>query len=167
MNVVAFLQESSRIFGVCPCCGELFRLSDAQVFIRRAPPRTPFDELEDARRKLLAAIERYEAKEEALRAKALELGQAAARRRLKQIAGPFVRRRIDPQDVKVVFSPVEFIAFRGMSAGMVSKIELIDRPAKSRAQESMQNSLAKAVAAGHYEWKVLRITEDGRVVSES
>ena len=81
MNVVAFLQESNRILGICHCCGELFRLSEAQFFTKQAPPRTPFDQVDDERRKLDAAIERYDSKEAGLREKALAKGQAAARRR--------------------------------------------------------------------------------------
>ncbi len=166
MNVVAFLQESNRILGICPCCGELFRLSEAQLFTKEAPPRTPFDKLDDERRKLEKALERYDAKEEVLREKALAKGQAAAKRKLRGIAGPFIERKIDPQDVKVLFDPVEFIAFRGMTAGKVSKVAFLDRPARSKAQEAIQASLAKTVKAGNYEWKVLRISSDGRVEAD-
>lgn len=163
MNVIALSQEANRILGICPCCGELFRLSEAQLFTRQAPPRTPFDKVDDEQRKLDAAVVRYDAKEQALKDTALAKGQAAARRQLRRVAGPFIQRKIDPQDVKVLFDPVEFIAFRGMAAGKVTKVVFIDRPATNKAREVVQTSMEKALKNGNYEWKVFRIGADGRV----
>jgi predicted Holliday junction resolvase-like endonuclease len=65
--------------------------------------------------------------------------------------------------VKVLYDPVEFIAFRGMTSGAVTSVVLIDRPAASKEHEVVQESVAKAVDKGRYEWKVLRIDPAGRV----
>lgn len=166
MNLVAFMQEQKRILGICPCCGELFRLSDAALFTRQPPPPTPLDEVDAERRKAELAAQRFEERAGALKEAALRCGQAEARQRLRAIAGPFVERDIDPQDVKVLFDPVEFVAFRGMAAGAVSAVVLIDRPAASTQQEAVQRSVADAVEKGRYEWKVLRIDDGGRVEAE-
>jgi predicted Holliday junction resolvase-like endonuclease len=163
MNLVAFMQEQKRILGICPCCGELFRLSDAALFTRQAPPPTPLDEVDAERRKAELAEQKFDEKAEALREAALRRGQAEARQRLRSIARPFVERDIDPQDVKVLFDPVEFVAFRGMAAGAVSAVVLIDRPAADAQHEALQRSVADAVEKGRYEWKVLRIDDGGRV----
>jgi predicted Holliday junction resolvase-like endonuclease len=163
MNIVAFMQEQKRILGICPCCGELFRLSEATIFTKTRPPRTPFDELEDEQRKADRAAERFEEKVQVLRGEALRRGQTEARKRLRSIAHAFIGREIDPQDVKVLYDPVEFIAFRGMTSGAVTSVVLIDRPAASKEHEVVQESVAKAVDKGRYEWKVLRIDPAGRV----
>lgn len=163
MKVLAFYQEAKRIYGICPCCGELFRLSEATLFTKEPPPRTEFDAVDEARRKLERAIEKFDEKEQALRDKALAVGQKAARKRLKRIAGPFVRRKIDPQDVKVLFDPVEFVAFRGMCDGEVKAVSLIDRPAGNKDRERVQESVSRTVEKGNYEWKELRIDGEGRV----
>mgnify|MGYP005811063353 CR=1 FL=1 len=164
MKVLAFYQETKRIYGVCPCCGELFRLSEATLFTKDPPPRTEFDLVDEARRKLERAIEKFDEREQALRDKALAIGQEAARKRLKKIAKPFVKRKIDPQDVKVLFDPIEFVAFRGMCDGEVKAVSLIDRPAESKDREKLQESVRRTVDKGNYEWKELRIDAEGRVV---
>jgi predicted Holliday junction resolvase-like endonuclease len=166
MNLVAFMQEQKRILGICPCCGGLFRLSDATLFTRQQPPPTPLDEVDAERRKADLAEQMFEEKAGALREAALRRGQAEARQRLRAIARPFVERDIDPQDVKVLFDPVEFVAFRGMAAGAVTAVVLIDRPVASAQQEAVQRSVAEAVEKGRYEWKVLRIDDDGRVEAD-
>lgn len=106
---------------------------------------------------------KYDEKEQALREKALAAGQKAARKRLKRIAGPFVRRKIDPQDVKVLFDPIEFVAFRGMCDGGVKAVSLIDRPAANKERQKVQDSVSRAVEKGNYEWQELRIDGEGRV----
>jgi predicted Holliday junction resolvase-like endonuclease len=163
MNLVAFMQEQKRILGICPCCGSLFRLSEASLFTKQAPPQTPLDEVDEERRKVELAAQRFAEKSGAMKEAALLRGQAEARKRLRSIARPFVDRQIDPQDVKVLFDPVEFVAFRGMTSGAVTSVALIDRPAQSKEHEAAQESVAQAVEKGRYEWKVLRIDSDGRV----
>lgn len=163
MKPLAFFQEAKRVFGICPCCGELFRLSDATLFTKEPPPRTEFDALDEARRKLERAVARFEEQEEALREKAKASGQKAAQKRLKAIARPFVKRKIDPQDVKVLFDPIEFVAFRGMSNGEVEAVSLIDRPAARKDREKLQDSIRRTVQDGNFEWRELRIDADGRV----
>jgi predicted Holliday junction resolvase-like endonuclease len=166
MNVVAFFNEAKQILGICPCCGEIFRLSEATLYTKEPPPRTAFDVLDANQQKLELASSKFDEKEAALREQAVAKGQQAAKKRLKAIAGPFVTRKIDPQDVKVIFDPVEFVAFRGMTKGGVDRVAFIDRPATSKAREKLQASVARVVNAGNYEWKVLRISAEGRVEYE-
>ena len=41
MSSVQVFQEMKKIYGICPCCGEPFRLSDTTPFTRASPPPTP------------------------------------------------------------------------------------------------------------------------------
>jgi predicted Holliday junction resolvase-like endonuclease len=160
------MQEQQRTLGICPCCGSLFRLSEALLFTKQPPPETPLDELDAERRKVELAAQRFDEKAGVLKEAALRKGQAEARKRLRTIARPFVDRQIDPQDVKVLFDPVEFVAFRGMTKGAVTSVALIDRPATAKQHESVQRSVAEAVEQGRYGWKVLRIDASGSVDEE-
>src|SRR5882672_3991861 len=116
MDVLTLFAGFQRIYGFCPCCGEPFRLSDAQLFVSGPPPKTDFDRVADEQRKLDIAVERFDEREEGLREASTERGRNAARTRLSEIAPFFVSRRIDPNDVKVLFDPVRYLAFRGMNA---------------------------------------------------
>ena len=164
MNVIAFFHESKQIVGICPCCRDVFRLSDAMLYTKERPPFTPIDALEADEAELSRAEKTFDKKEEMLRGKAVEKGQKAAKKQLEAIAGPFVQREIDPQDVKVIFHPVEFVAFRGMSNGLVDRVAFIDRPATSKDREKLQASIAKTIGAGNVDWRELRIGADGKVV---
>ncbi|MCC7137118.1 MAG: hypothetical protein IT460_01665 [Planctomycetes bacterium] len=159
-------QEMKRIHGFCPCCSGIFRLSDIQIFTKGAPPQTPFDRSAAERAKLDASIARFDEREDRVRESARALGQAAARRRLRKIAGAFAARRVDPQDVKILFDPVDYVAFRGLNGNGVSAVEFIDRPAATRQREKVQRSLASALRKGNVEWRLLRIGGDGVVAQD-
>jgi predicted Holliday junction resolvase-like endonuclease len=165
-NLVGAFQEMKRLHGFCPCCGEPFRLSAATLFTKGAPPRTAFDKVDAEQQKLNEAIERFDEKEEAIREKARQLGQAQARKRLKKIATTFTTRRIDPQDVKVLFDPVDYIVFRGLNGNGVTGIELIDRPAETSRREKVQESIRKTIKQGNVEWQTFRIDADGRIARD-
>jgi predicted Holliday junction resolvase-like endonuclease len=166
MNILKFFQESKQILVICPCCGDVFRLSEGTLFTKQRPEPSPFDRMDSAEQKFDRERIRFEEKAAALREEAVALGQKAAQKQLRAIAGPFVARQIDPQDVKVIFHPVEFIAFRGMSDGEVAQIAFIDRPAESKQRAILQESIASAISSGNYAWKLLRVSGEGTVVEE-
>ena len=163
MNFLAQFQEARRIYGFCPCCGDPFRLSDAELVTSGQDPRTPFDALDDERDKLALAQDRFVEVEDRLRAKAREEGQALARRKLKGLLPFFTKRRLAPQDIKVLFHPVEYIGFKGMTQGACSAIELIDRPPSSKQHGRLQDSIHTAVAKGRVEWQTYRVDRAGTI----
>src|SRR6266852_9500401 len=69
----------------------------------------------------------------------------------------------DPQDVKVIFSPVTYVVFDGMSQRNLNKIELLVRPAQNRAAERVQNSIEQAINRGNVEFRTLRVDNAGSV----
>jgi predicted Holliday junction resolvase-like endonuclease len=167
MQLVKLFREFQTIFGVCPCCGEVFRLSEARLYVGRPPRRTVFDELHEEQRKVDQARERFEARESRIREVAKLKGQAVARRLLRRMAPVFVSNHIDPNDVKVVFDPVEYVVFKGLTNGGCSRIRFLDRPSRSVRQERIQNSLAKTIDRGDIFWRTYRISETGNITVES
>lgn len=166
MNLLDVFDQQKRIYGICPCCGEPFRLSDTTLYTKTAPPKTVFEKMDDERARLDRQAERFDAREEEIREEARRLGQIEARRRLRTIAPFFVARKIDPHDVKLLFHPVEYVVFRGMQTDRCASVDFIDHPARSRERERIQRSLDHAIRAGNLEWQTFRIGDDGRVVRD-
>jgi predicted Holliday junction resolvase-like endonuclease len=167
MNLVTLFNELKRIYGICPCCREPFRLSEAELYTRTAPPRTVFERMDDAYLRLERRVEKFEEDEDEIREEARQRGKLEARRRLREIAPFFVSRKIDPQDVKLLFHPVEYVVFRGMQNDRCGSVDFIDHPAVSRDRERIQRSLDDSIRAGNLEWQTIRIDEDGRVMRDS
>lgn len=140
MNILTVFAEMKAIFGICPCCNELFRLSDASIYAKVPPPRTEFDRIETAFDRLQREVERFEEKEEGIREAARRRGQRAASRHLQELAPFFVKRKIEPEDVKVLFHPVEYLVFRGLSEDNCDALLFVDHLPDSRERERVQKS---------------------------
>jgi predicted Holliday junction resolvase-like endonuclease len=166
MRIVDLFRRFQSILGICPCCGAWFRLSDAQLFIRGPAPTTPFDELLTTQRKVDLAVERFDVREAGIREAARQRGQLKARRRLKKIVGWCSKNRFDPNDVKVLFDPVEYVAFVGLNTQGCSRITFIDRPPQTTRKEQIIRSLGRAIQRGNFQWRTYRVTDAGHITVE-
>jgi predicted Holliday junction resolvase-like endonuclease len=167
MQTIDGMQE---ILAICPCCGDIFRLVEGKFIFPKARPRTceyldlvvlekMFNEEYD---RLNLAEERFDNKLENKRQELKELGRKKAKRKLKKIDPNFSGRNINPQDVKVIFNPIEYIIFHGLnSINGVDFIELISREPDSKAQEYIVKSIGKTLKNGDVEFETLHMREDG------
>jgi len=160
-----WFKEMKQLYGFCPCCNELFRLSDATLYTKTLPPHTPFDTVAEQRKRFLKQRERFEDKEEAIRDEAKARGRALARRQLRKVA-PFLRRGVDPNDIKVIFDPVEYLMFHGLTKEQCTLIELVDHPAETSQREKAQRSIQRTIEAGNIEWQTFRVQLDGSITQE-
>ena len=162
-NLVDLFQEFKRIYGFCPCCGEPFRLSDATLFHRAAPPRTPWDDLDSERELLDRAKERLFDDTDRLREKAQRSGRIEMERRLKGLTAYFRRHDIALSDMKLLFHPVDYVVFRGLSDGECTAVDFLDCEPVSVSHERLQRSIERTIDAGDYSWITMHIADDGKV----
>jgi predicted Holliday junction resolvase-like endonuclease len=164
-DIVQFFALQRRIFGICPECGDFFRLSDCKIFLKTKPVSDWMDEMEAKAKRIDAAEEKLGEQETELREQAREKGRRRALLTVKKIDPIFAPRQLNPDDAKVVFHPIDYIVFDGMKrAESIRNIVLLDRKAKRTA--SVQKSIERVVERGNYEWQTLRIQEDGKVKIE-
>jgi len=160
-------QSFRKILCVCPCCGEIVRMSDLHLKYSGESPKTWLDEYE---LQLLAMEEKeqvFEAKEEELRKKAIERGRNKVPILVKNCLCPeFKRLEYDPYDIKAIMDPVDFVVFDGLNVGKqvqsVTFLAKITNPQMRR----VTNSIKTTVSKGSYDWKVARITTKGKVEYE-
>jgi predicted Holliday junction resolvase-like endonuclease len=158
-----------KIYGVCPCCGELFRLSDIEIHVKQArePKQTVdwLDKIEMLEEKVGDLEERIQMKEQAAREVAREAGRIAAAKALvaavKKVDHVFSPAKLDVQDSKVMFHPVDFIVFDGMQRQAVNRIVLLDRKPQNRAHSDLQKNVQAAVRRKAVEWKTIHVSDDG------
>ena len=163
MNLVSTFQDFKRIYGFCPCCQERFRLTDIALFTSQSPPHNDFDNLDMEWNKVKHRRQRLENQRVRLQEKACEEGRMAAQKRLRSFQPFFSRQRLNVKDVRVLFDPVDYLAFRGHSEGGCKELIFIDREPDSNPRESLHNSMRRAIDSGNLEWKTLRIADDGTI----
>ncbi len=166
-DIVRFFAVQRSIFGLCPCCGELFRLSDTRVFLKARPKKDWMDILRARDTRLDGVEEQIDSAEEALREKARIVGRRSARLAVRRIDPVFAPRRLNADDAKVLFHPVDYVVFRGMKEqATIREIILLDGETRAPDRIRVQKSIEKVIEMGNYEWLTVRVQEDGSVVEE-
>ncbi len=140
---------------------EAIRLSDTALFTRQAPPRTDFDKLDMEWRRVEDERNRLEDQRDTLKRKACIAGKIALQKRLRLFQPFFSRQRLNVKDVRVLFDPVDYLAFRGLGEGECKELVFIDREPNSDSQERLHKSMRHAIDSGNLEWKTIRIADDG------
>ena len=154
-----------QIMGVCPCCGELFYLSEARPYLDGKRPKSELDGLRSAEWRLIRQEQALDEAEEELREVARKAGQRAAKKLLRKIDPVFSGAGYDPQDVKVIFSPVNYIVFDGLAERCPRRILLLAQPPQDRITEEIHTSIALAIHKGNIDFKTLHVDDGGQVHS--
>ncbi len=171
MNILAqTIDGIQEVLAICPCCGEIFRLVEGKfVFPQKRPKTCEYldmvsleGRIADQDDRLSSAEERFEEKIQKQRQKLIDLGRRRAKKRLKKIDPTFSGKDIDPQDVKVVFDPVEYVIFHGLNSDDgVELVEFVSRSPDSNAHEKIVKSIGRTVRNGDVEFETLHMRDDG------
>jgi predicted Holliday junction resolvase-like endonuclease len=162
-DIAKLFDTLAQLMGVCPTCGELFYVSEARPYYDGQKPQSALDRLRTEESRLERAEEKLDEIESDLRETAATAGLQATKRLLRKIDPVFSGAGYDPQDVKVIFNPVTYVVFDGMSQRKLSKIQLLATPPQTGATERIQNSIEQAVNRGNVEFRTLRVDNRGRV----
>jgi predicted Holliday junction resolvase-like endonuclease len=166
-DITKFFELQRQIFGICPKCTEFFRLSDCKIFLKKKPIPDWKDKIDQENLRLEKLMERLEEKEEEIREKARDKGRKLAQLTIKKIDPVFAPRKLDPDDAKVIFHPIDYIVFNGMNqAKSIKNIILLDRKAKQPEHRQIQRSIQRVIDRDNYEWQTLRVRECGKIQLE-
>jgi predicted Holliday junction resolvase-like endonuclease len=58
----------------------------------------------------------------------------------------------DPTEIRFIGKPVDFIAFRGVSAGKVEEVVFVEVKSGASALSKVERSLREAVESGRVSW---------------
>jgi len=170
-QVIEFYSSLRQIFGVCPECEEIFRMSDCKLYQKKRPPGIDWKEKVDgeiARLDLLQ--EKLQEKINLAKEAAREAGRKQADKLISKIDPVFRPLQLNPNDAKVIFHPVDFVVFNGMNNNLgdtsIKNLLLLDKNGKSGEHLSIQNSIADTVKKENYEWLTLRVEENGSISEE-
>jgi len=170
MNILArTIDGIQEILAICPCCGHIFRLVEGKFIFPEKPAESCFyldlvsleNKVSVEDQHLNAAEERFEAALEQQKEVLWKRAQKRAKRRLKKIDPVFSARNIDPQDAKLIFDPVEYVIFHGLSSERVQNLEFVIRHPNSKRAEVTTNSIIKSIKNGDVSFELLRMKNDG------
>ena len=91
------------------------------------------------------------AKEKEMRDIARKEGEKLAVRAARKVDTIFTPRKLNPDDCKVIFHPVDYVVFNGDKANSIENLIFLDRKIKSPKNRRLQNSIRKTVEKENYE----------------
>lgn len=167
INISTLLTMQRRIFGICPNCHDFFRLSDCKIFSKKKPLLDWKDKIDREHDQLDSLAEKIKEQEDAIREKGREKGRRIADRTIKKIDPIFYPRKLNPDDAKVIFHPIDYIIFNGMkSKEPMENIILLDREVRMREHKKIQRSIQKVINHDRYEWLTIKVEDDGKVCTQ-
>ncbi len=163
-DLVEAFQSFRKILCICPCCGEIVRVSDLHLRYEGKASKTWLDNYELDLVSLQEREQEFEEKEEELHEKSVERGRNKVQILIRKcLCSDFKTLKYDPYDMKAVMHPVDFVVFDGLNEGKeVRDVTFLTRT-PSIIMRPVIESLKNTVKKGNYDWKVARITTTGKV----
>lgn len=157
-----------KILCVCPCCGELVRVSDLHLKDKAPVEKTWLDAYEAEDRKMTEKETTFKQQEKALKDIANEKGRLQAQKTFRKAICPSIRAmKLDPRDIKPILNPIDFVVFKGMTEDdAISDIIFLTREHKCSTLNAVRCQIKKAVDNKKYDWQVARMEDTGNIVIE-
>lgn len=169
-DMLIFFEYQRQIFGICPCCGDFFRLSDTKIYKDERKSTDWLDKLGKEEEKIQLLQEKLDEDMDFYKEQAREKGRKQATKMIKKVDKVFLPQKLNPDDAKVIFHPVDFVIFNGMKAGSngdaLKSIILLDSEKKTTDQKRIQKSIIQSVEKENYEWLTIRVDNDGSITQE-
>ena len=159
-------QEFRKIICICPCCGDIVRVSDLKLKVKGLAARTWLDDYEKKSLILDKKEEKFDEKEAGIRRISVEKGRKSAEKACNNLICSGLKvLKLDPFDIKPILSPVDFVAFKGMNKEeSISDILFLTREAECCKELNMiRQQVKKAILQKKYDWQVARIDENGKI----
>ena len=156
-------QEFRRILCICPCCGELVRVSDLHIRSKGKVQRTWLDKYEKKVQIIEEKICEFEEKEKEMREEAHQKGRLAAEERIYNTIHPCFRDiTVNPNDIKPILHPIDFIIFQNMNKGPdINEIMFFSMHQPDKTLQKIRDDINDLITERSYEWIEVRIDDKG------
>ena len=160
--------ELRKILCVCPCCGEIVRVSDLHLKVKKPIVKTWLDTYEAKIIAMSKKEEKFSEKEKKIRDMAIEKGRNEAKKIVNKVVLPIFRKlKLNPFDVKPVLSPIDFLVFDGMTdKDKIKNIIFLSKISKIEYLNLIRKQIKEIISKRNYIWQVGRIDDLGGLTFE-
>jgi predicted Holliday junction resolvase-like endonuclease len=161
-------QEFRKILCICPCCGEIVKVSDLRLKAKGPTIKTWLDIYEQKLASIEKKEEKFEEKEKQLREKSREKGRKEAEKIIHGMIPSSIRNmKIDLKDLIPIMHPVDFVVFEGMNKkDSISDILFLSKKVQISYLQVLRNQVKSAITQKQYSWQVVRINNEGKLEFE-
>ena len=167
-NLFEEFGELRKILCICPCCGEIVRVSDLHLKVKKPIVKTWLDTYEAKIIAMNKEEEKFNEKEQKIRDLAVEKGRNEAKKIVNNVVLPIFRKlKLNPFDVKPILSPVDFLVFDGMTdKDKIKNIIFLSKISKIESLNLIRKQIQDIISKKNYTWQVGRINDSGNLTFE-
>lgn len=167
-DVVDLFQSFRRILCLCPCCGNIVRLSDLRLKYKGAVPHTWLDTYESKLRKHEKREALFDEREKELHQAAVDRGRAKVPKLVhKCMDADIASLRLNPYDIKALLHPVDFVVFKGLNEKeKLEGIMFLSKKSSDKTLNRIRDSLKSSIDEERYDLRIARVTLEGDVKLE-
>jgi len=160
--------ELRKILCICPCCGDIVRVSDLHLKVKGPVAKTWLDTHEAKVIAFNKEEEKFEEKEKKIRDLAVEKGRNEAKKIVNNVVLPIFRKlKLNPFDVKPILNPIDFLVFDGMTdEDKIKNIIFLSKISKIESLNQIRKQIKKIIVDKNYIWQVGRIDDLGSLSFE-
>ena len=160
--------ELRKILCICPCCGDIVRVSDLHLKVKGPTTKTWLDTYEAKIIAMSKEEEKFNEKEQKIRDVAVEKGRNEAKKIVNNVVLQIFRKlKLNPFDVKPILNPIDFLVFDGMTdKEKIKNIIFLSRISKIDSLNLIRKQIKETIASKNYIWQVGRIDELGSLSFE-
>lgn len=152
---------------MCPKCNGLMRLSDLHLRAKVQAPKTWLDKYELQLMNHEKKEEKFKDQESKIREEARARGRKKVPRLIKKsMDEKFAKLKYDPYDIKALLHPIDFVIFNGMNKNKMKDVVLLSKKTSNKHILQHHKEISNAVKNRNYDWKVVRVSENGEVEYE-
>lgn len=164
LSFIEMFNQMKIIHCMCPKCESIMRVSDLKIRSKEKTDKTWLDDFNTEEKNLDSQEEKFAEEEQSIREKAVQQGRLQVPKLVnKSLNKNFSKLKYDPYDVKAILHPIDFVAFNGMNKGQVENVTLLSNKTTNPFMQSIHSAIAEAVKNKSYDWKVMRVSQDGEV----
>ena len=149
---------------LCPECQHIMRLSDLHLRSTFEAPKTWLDDYEFEKSKVELKEDKFQQEKQQIKDVATADGRLVVQKIVKKsLDENFQKLNFNPYDVKVLNHPIDFVIFNGNHEENVRDVTLLTYKNPNPLLEKLHKGIANAIENKAYDWKVVRITNEGEV----
>ena len=173
-SLLGIFQQLKTVLCLCPHCSSLLRVSQLYLRSTVAAPRTWLDDYDEQIQKLKIKDDRVSRKEDKLNSQVAEIREKSRERGRKRVVSTvlksmddyFSKKKYNPYDIKPIIHPVDFVIFNGDHNKQVNEVVFLSKKSKNPNLEALQKSVGECVKKKNYDFKVAKISNEGKVTFE-
>jgi len=163
-DFISAFTNLKSIFCLCPNCKLISRLSNLNIQSPKKVSRTWLDDFEDRQIQLQAEISDFQSKEKAIRSAAALRARSKIQSMVSDSLSDKLSSQYDPFDIKPINHPIDYIIYDGMNKKSINNVVLLHQKNKHLAE--LHKSIRNVIDSKEYDWKVARVSLEGKLEIE-